>query len=371
MSFQASQSGEEIDLFLQSGVFHQPISDLNVRKCLFDQNILVDQIYIKSIPSLFIQYKYKFNMKTLPIYACCIAVMYFLINPNKPLAQTPSDAIMMTNKQSCVGLIYENSSFDEYWEGTTLRSNGTIETVKRNMILPMIAIGLHDKINLIVAAPWVKTASSDPNGGKFEGAQGFQDLTLALKGELLKKPIGNGDFTIHSTLGFSTPISDYLSDYRPYSIGFGAPELSFRGIFQYRLQSGWYARGALAYLHRGQTEAERDYYYNNGSYYTSLMDVPSAWDYQLVAGRWMFDNDLRLELNFSGISSTSGDDVRPYNAPQPTNKVNSNHVGFFAQYYFDKPKGFGVLGYANQVVGGRNTGKSTIIGVGLTYIFQI
>jgi hypothetical protein len=286
-------------------------------------------------------------------------------------AQTPSDAIMMKKRELCFALIYEHGSWDQYWEGTYLRSNATVATLKRNTLLPMVAIGLIDKVNLIVGVPYIQTKSSEPNGGKFDGAQGFQDLRLALKGEVLNKQIGRGKLAFLTTVGYSTPITNYLSDYMPYSIGFGANEVSLRGILQYQWDKGMYVRTSLAHLWRGQTKAERDYYYNNGSYYTAWMDVPNAWTYDGVAGIWLLENSLRIEASYMGLKSTSGDDIRSYNAPQPTNKVNVDQVGGFAQYYFRKIKGLGVLGYYSQIVNGRNMGKFTTFGVGATYQFKI
>jgi hypothetical protein len=286
-------------------------------------------------------------------------------------AQTPFDAIMMRQLETCIGLVYEHSWFDEYWEGELLRVNGTIATVKRNAVTPMVAFGVFDNLNLLVGASYVQTESTAPNGGYFAGAKGFQDFMVALKGELLNKQIGPGNLAILATAGFSTPMTNYLSDYRPYSIGFGANEYSLRGILHYKFNMGVYVRGSLAYLERGQTEAERDYYYNNGSYYTPWMDVPSAWNYNAVAGYWMFGNTLKLEANYMGIISTSGDDIRPYNAAQPTNKVDFGILGISAQYYPKIAKGLGGLAYFSHTTNGRNTGKSSQFGVGLTYQFRI
>lgn len=286
-------------------------------------------------------------------------------------AQTPSDAIMMRKLETCIGVVYEHSWFDEYWEGERLRTNGTIETVKRNSVTPMVAFGIFDRLNLLVGASYVQTESTEPNGGHFVGAKGFQDFMVAVKGQVFNQPIGPGKLAFLATAGFSTPMTNYLSDYRPYSIGFGANEYSLRGILQYKFDMGVYVRGAFAYLQRGQTEAERDYYYNNGSYYTAWMDVPSAWNYNAVAGIWILDNTLKLEANYMGINSTSGDDIRLYNAAQPTNKVDFDIVGFSAQCYPKKAKGFGGLAYFSQTINGRNTGKSSQFGLGLTYQFRI
>lgn len=286
-------------------------------------------------------------------------------------AQTPSDAVMMKQRESCFVLLYDHGYWNKYWEGTYLRSNGTVSTVKRNIIQPMIAIGIMDKINLIIGAPYVETKSSEPNGGKFAGAKGFQDLSLALKSEVFNKQLGKGKFSFHTTVGFSTPMTNYLSDYRPYSIGFGAKEWSLRGIAQYSFNNGVYVRTALAHLWRGQTRAERDYYYNNGSYYTSWMDVPNAWDINGIVGIWLLDHALKLEASYVGLKSTSGDDIRKYNAGQPTNKVNVDQVGFATQYYFKNVKGLGVLAYYSQVINGRNMGKFSDLGLGVSYQFKI
>jgi hypothetical protein len=101
------------------------------------------------------------------------------------------------------------------------------------------------------------------------------------------------------------------------------------------------------------------------------MDVPSAWNYHGIVGLRTLKNSLVLEASYVGLNSTSGDDIRPYNAPQPTNKVDAGQVGFLAQYYLEKIKGMGVLTYYSHVVNGRNTGKVSGFGLGVTYQFKI
>lgn len=286
-------------------------------------------------------------------------------------AQTPSDSWMMKKKEICIALTYDRGHFDEYWEGSLLRTNETIATVSRKTIMPMVAIGIFNDLNFYVAVPYVKTESSNPNGGLFQGAKGFQDLSLAVKYRAINKTMGNGKLEIFAAGGFSTPISNYLSDYRPYSIGNGTDEWSLRAIAQYRLSNGLYLRTMAGHFFRGQTKAERDFYYNNGSYYSAWMDVPNAWEYNVAAGIWLFDSSLKLEATYYAQQSTSGDDIRRYNAPQPTNKVEFNQIGFSAQYYFKSLKGLGLLAYSSQVLSGRNTGKATLFGAGATYQFQL
>lgn len=294
-----------------------------------------------------------------------------LLSPTCLKAQTPSDALMMKSKNICVLFSYDMGTFDRYWEGSLLRSNETIATVDRNTVLPMAAIGILDNLNFYVSLPYVSTDSSEPNGGKFTGARGFQDIGFALKYRAIRTDLGKGTFTALATAGFSTPFTNYLSDYRPYSIGSGATEFSLRAISQYQWNNGFYVRGALAHLWRGYTEAERDYYYNNGSYYTAWMDVPNAWTYEGIIGKWFFDTSLKLELSYMSLTSTSGDDIRAYNAAQPTNKVEFDRLGFSAQYFIKSIKGLGVVAYHNRVVDGRNTPKLSNTGFGITYQFNV
>lgn len=284
--------------------------------------------------------------------------------------QTPTDALMMPSKNICILLSYDAGQFDRYWEGDLLRRNETIATVDRTTILPMAAVGIFDDLNFYIGLPYVKTESSEPNGGRFEGAKGFQDLMFALKYKAFEKSLGPGQLSLFTTVGFSTPATNYLSDYMPYSLGFGAPEFSLRGIAQYQLNNGFYVRGMAAHLWRGYTEAERDYYYNGGSYYTSLMDVPNALNFEAVLGKWFLNNTLKFELNYTGLKSTSGDNIRAYNAAQPTNKVKFDRLGVSLQYYPASLKGLGVVGYYTNVVNGLNTAKISNVGLGLTYQFN-
>lgn len=284
--------------------------------------------------------------------------------------QTPSDALMMPAKNACVLANYDFGKFDQYWEGDRLRGNLTIATVKRMTVLPMVAVGISNKLNFYVGVPYVKTLSTDPNGGKFAGARGFQDLGLALKYEAIKKVTPQGELSVLGTVGYSTPITNYLPDYMPYSLGFGAPEVALRGIVQYQMKKGLYFRASLAHLWRGYAEAERDYYYNNGSYYTPWMDVPNAWNAEGILGAWLLKHSLKIELSYSGMKSTSGDNIRAYNAPQPTNRVNMERAGLMMQYYLPPAKKLSVSVYHSRVLNGLNAPKINNIGAGITYQFK-
>lgn len=285
-------------------------------------------------------------------------------------AQSPSDALLMQSGQACVLVDGAYGNFDRYWEGNFLRENQTIATVSRNSLMPMVALGITKNLTFFAGAPYISTESSEPNGGRFEGASGFQDLLIAAKYRFLNWEKEKGHLTSFATLGFSTPVSNYLPDYMPYSLGLGAPELSYRLISQYQWKNGWYVRLSAAYLWRGYAQAEREYYYNNGSYYTTWMDVPNAINMEGHIGIWTLKNALQLELGYTGSKSTSGDDIRPYSAPQPTNNIDTDRVGIFAHYYVPSIKGLGFVAYHNRVVNGRNAAKINTTGFGITYFFD-
>lgn len=301
-------------------------------------------------------------MNKIPPIIIGIVVLFFVqfeIN-----AQTPWDEVMMGKNEVCVALIYEHSTWDKYWEGTKLRENANIGTLTKQMGMAMAVFGLSNKVNVIASLPYVATKAS---GGTQVGQTGIQDLSISTKVEWLQKRISGGKIFFLTNAHYSRPIGNYLSDYMPFSIGFGASELGLRGIVGYKMDNGLVFRSSIAYLKRGQTEIERDYYYQNGSVYSRFMNVPDAFNFHAAVGYYFLDNQLRLEATYQLLNCLSGDDIRTYNAPQPTNKIEVSQIGAWAQYYIKGSKGLGAIAYYNCAVGGRNMGQFSSLGLGLTY----
>lgn len=283
-------------------------------------------------------------------------------------AQTPWDEVMMGRGEICFAMMYEHSSWNQYWEGTYLRKNDNIGTFTRQMAMPMIVMGLTEKVNIIASLPYVHTKAS---GGTQAGQSGLQDLSLGVKVDWLQKQLGSGRLLLLTNTHFSFPAGNYLSDYMPFSLGLGAPELGLRGIAGYKMDNGLVFRTALAYLWRGQTEVEREYYYQDGSVYSTFMDVPNALNFHAAIGYWALDNRLRMEATYMVMNSLSGDDIRAYNRPQPTNQMDASQIGAWIQYFNKGDRGLGALAYVNYTMDGRNVGKATTIGLGLTYQFKV
>lgn len=302
-------------------------------------------------------------MNRITCLAAFIVLQFNLLN--KLAAQTPADAIMMGDGQVCIAAIYANESWDEYWEGTLLRENGNIGKFTRQSITPMIVLGIGERINIITALPYVFTKS---NAGYIKGAKGLQDFGLWLKLKAVDAHTTPGDFTVHATAGFIVPVSDYLADYAPYSIGLGASELQLRGILQYKLHSGPFLRGQAGYHLRGNSEIERDYYYTTHGIYSDQVDMPNALTYDITLGSWFFNNGLRVEAIYDGLNTLGGFDIRRQDAGFPSNKMIFSRIGGGFQIYNN---GFGLLGSVHQVLTGRNVGKSLMFTAGLTYQFGL
>ena len=283
-------------------------------------------------------------------------------------AQTPTDGIMMSKGEICFGANYVNESWDQYWEGTLLRENGNIGTFTRTTFLPMVALGLTDKLNLLVQAPYVKTEAS---GGQLQGASGFSDFGIFLKAQAFHIDLGPGKLAFNPTVGVGFPMSNYLEDYAPFSLGLGCPDLTLRANLQYKLNMGLYVRGTYAWNARGTATIEREYYYTTHGIYSDKVDVPNAFNYTATIGAWLLNNSLNVDITYDGQTTDGGHDIRRQDVGFPSNKMNFNRLGAFAHYYFNFLPGLGVLGGVNQVQDGRNVGKAMGYYFGLTYQFQI
>ncbi len=300
------------------------------------------------------------------IFLLLLVTIFYVTNDLR--SQTPSDALMMEKNEFCIALIYQQDTWDEYWEGTLLRSNQNIGVLTRNTVLPMFAYGVGTKFNILASLPYVKTKAK---GGQMVGASGLQDFNIFAKYSPYEWKKESGTLSTFITGGFSLPVSSYLSDYMPFSLGLGTKEFSLRGIMNYQHNSGIYLRGSYAYLHRTTTEAERDYYYSDGSFYTTTMDVPNASNVELVLGGWLFNKKLQLESVYVSQTSLSGDDVRIQNAGQPTNKMEMSSIAGRIRFFPNGFKGTSIMAGYSDVLSGRNVGKSKIISIGVTYQFML
>ncbi|MDX1941367.1 MAG: transporter [Saprospiraceae bacterium] len=284
------------------------------------------------------------------------------------VAQTPTDNLMMEKGQICIAALYSHDTWNEYWEGTLKRDNQNVGTLTRQTAMPMLALGLIKRVNVIVALPWVSTEAS---GGQVAGANGIQDFGIWIKATALDKTIGVSRLTLHGVAGFSAPASNYLPDYAPFNLGFGCTEGSLRGILQYQIGNGPFIRAQGGYHLRGHSTIERDYYYTDKGYYTDKVNMPNAITYGAVLGTWLFNRSFKIEATYDGLNTLGGHDIRRQDVGFPSNKMIFTRIGGGLQYFFPTIKGLGVLANGSYILTGRNVGQSTMITGGITYQFGI
>jgi hypothetical protein len=277
--------------------------------------------------------------------------------------QTEMDAIMMNKQQFCSGLTYVHSSWDQYWEGNLKRNNLNLGTVSTQSVMAMANYGIKDNLNIMVGAPYVWTEAS---AGTMSGLNGVQDISLWIKWRALRKDFGKNKISVFGMGGFSTPLSDYVIDMLPLSIGLGSTTLSGRLMVDYQYQQ-ISVTGSAAYIGRSNVKLDRDSYYDTELRQTDEVKMPDAMQFQLRAG--FRGKYLLAEALLTNWTTLGGFDITRNNMPFPSNRMNSTAAGFNLKYTLPFFRNLAVLGGMNYTVAGRNAGQSLAINTGLFYGF--
>jgi hypothetical protein len=277
-------------------------------------------------------------------------------------SQTPTDGFYMEKGEICTALSYSNSSWNQYWEGTLKRDNPNIGTFQTTSVNAMFNLGILNRVNLIVSQPWVTTSSTQGFG---KGQSGLQDFGAWLKVRALDMNIGSSGLLGYLVGGVTTPASNYYPDFLPFSIGLGSTVLSSRGILHFETLDGWFIGAQGGYQHRSNITLDRDFYYIDRGFYTNEVYMYDVADYSANVG---YRNDnWRITLNASQMTTLGGADMRRNEMPFPSYKMNMTQIGFNAQYRLPSVKGLGLLLNAGHVVSGRNVGQGTSIELGALY----
>jgi len=169
-------------------------------------------------------------------------------------AQTDEDGIMMPKKNFCGGVMYSHSSWNHYWEGTFKRNNPNIGTVATQMIGLMGTYGLTNKLNVQIGVPYVTTTAS---AGTLHSQHGIQDLSLWVKWQALKMSGSMGTLSVYLVGGGSLPLTNYIADYLPLSIGMHSKTLSGRLLIDYQ-ERNFFATASGTYTRRGDITIDRN-----------------------------------------------------------------------------------------------------------------
>lgn len=278
-------------------------------------------------------------------------------------AQTENDGIMMKKKQWCNGATYMYTTWDHYWEGTLKRDNDNIGRYTNQAVMYMSNYGITDKLNVIASLSYVWTHVT---AGTLHGLHGFQDVTAAVKYQAVTAHLGGGTLKLFAVGGFSTPVSNYVIDFQPLSIGLGSTNLSGRITADY--QHGiFYATASGAYVWRSNVKLDRTSYYDTEIHYTNEVKMPDMLHFNGNLGvRIKF---LVAEANVENITTLGGFDIRRNDMPFPSNKMNMTNVGVHAKYTLPFFTHVEVLGGGSYTVAGRNVGQALMLHAGAYYIF--
>lgn len=281
----------------------------------------------------------------------------FVLVSTSVFAQMPHDAIYMPKKSVCLAASYGKSTWTDYWEGSLKRQNFNIGTHTTQSFMGMAAIGLTNRVNAIIGLPYIWTSTS---AGNLMGQKGFQDVSGWLK---VKVAEANG-LSLHGIVGGSLPVSNYVPDFLPMSIGIRARTATGRVLVNYtHPETGLYLtmHGALTY--RSNIRVDRDGYQADGRIYnTNEVKIPHGSDAALRLG--VLRRKWQTEVFAERMANLSGDNIRRNDMPFPTNNMQASQVGWYGKV---QPRNIGVNARVSKVIDGLNMGQSTSFSVGVVY----
>ena len=278
-------------------------------------------------------------------------------------AQTDLDAIMMNKNQFCNGLVYEHAAWKKYWEGTLKRENLNLGTVTTQSVSIMPNYGITDNVNIMANLPYIWTKAS---AGNLHGMKGIQDLSVHLKWRFLKKEIGKGKLSLFAVAGVSAPLSDYVIDFLPMSIGLGAK--TAQGRFMADYQYGKFTvTGSATYVLRSNVSLDRTSYYDTQLRLTNQVQMPDQAQFQLrtgYRGRYLIS-----ELILYNSTTLGGFDITRNNMPFPSNRMNMTNLSLHVKYTLPTFTNLAFLAGGTYCLTGRNVGQNNSFHVGAFYAF--
>jgi hypothetical protein len=309
-------------------------------------------------------------MKRLYLMMVCIATG--LIFATHTSAQTEIDGLMMEKNALCIGPMYGYSSWKNYWEGTLKRNNENLGTVSMSMFSVMGNYGINNKLNVLFAAPYIKTKAS---AGTMSGMKGIQDLSLWVKWKAYTVRVLGGRLSFIAIGGYSFPLSDYPADFLPLSIGLRSKSLSLRGMVDFQ-KGSWFGTASAAFIDRANIFIDRTAYYTTEMHYTNEVEMPDVATYNFRAG--YRDRGLVAEAIFEMWNTLGGFDITRNNMPFPSNEMDASRVGFNFKYDMPFHRNLSLTGNVMTTVDlkglgfeNRNVGQSTGFNIGVFYVIDL
>ena len=226
-------------------------------------------------------------------------------------AQTEIDGDMMAKKLLCIGPMYSYNSWDQYWEGTLKRNNLNLGTISSNTYSIMGNYGVSKDVNILFNVPYVQTKAS---AGTLHGMKGFQDLSLFVKWRPITIKMKDSRLALFAVAGYSTPLSNYMADYLPLSIGLQSNNLTGRVMVDYKYKNV-FATASAAYIYRSNITIDRNSYYTTEMHITNKVEMPDMAMYNLRVG--YRNKYVVAEAVLTNGTTLGGFDITRNNMPFP------------------------------------------------------
>ena len=304
-------------------------------------------------------------MKILFVAGKSLLAGFFILASCIANAQTDLDAIMMEKNAFCVGPIYSYSSWKNYWEGTLKRENENLGKVTTQMFGLMGNYGISRKLNALFGVPYVKTKAS---AGTLHGMDGIQDLSLFLKWRPFQRKLGDGKLSLFGIAGVSFPVSDYVADFLPMSIGLRSKTASARVMADYQWDN-LFATGSATYVLRDNVKIDRDAYYTTEMHYSNEVEMPDAANFNFRAG--FRNHRLIAEAVLNNWTTLGGYDITRNNMPFLSNKMNATTAGVNLKYVLPSLPQLSIVAGGMYTVTGRNVGQATTVYGSFFYVFDL
>ncbi len=277
-------------------------------------------------------------------------------------AQTMDDGLLVPRRQLLASVELGRDRWDEYWEGSRLRTNGNIGTLTTRSVTGMAGYGATDRLSLFATLPHVST---EANQGVLHGLEGWQDLAVAVKYRALEARVaGRASFGTLLTAGAATPTSDYAIDFLPLSIGLGSRRAFGRVTGHLQDRSGVFVDAAAGHTWRSNVKLDRPAYYTDGRLYsTNEVAMPDVADYS--AGLGYQGHGLCLPVMVVTQRTLGGGDIRRQDMPFVSNRMNFTRLQAYAM--ISMPRGVRLDFGAMRTLSGRNVGRSSTVTGGVTY----
>lgn len=300
------------------------------------------------------------------IYTCILLPVTLLFaGPFRAAAQTDMDAIMMEKNAFCAGPMYSHSSWKNYWEGTLKRENLNLGRVSTRTYGLMGNYGVSRKLNLLFSLPYIQTKAS---AGTLHGLKGWQDLGLFAKWSAYHKKKGNGILSLYGIAGLSVPLTNYVADFLPLSIGLRSKTVSARVMGDY-LMGKFFVTGSATYVLRSNIEIDRTSYYTTEQHLTNKVAIPDAMNFHFRTGYRSFR--LIAEAVVNNWTTLGGFDITRNNMPFPSNRMNATTAGINLKYVIPSIPQLSIVTGGNTTIAGRNMGQATSFYGSFFYVLDL